>query len=71
MKTAEQIARFTLARRVKYEEATLGQMLARGNHKSLSYQSGLVDGMLIAQRITAGLDAAEAADAALPLEDAA
>lgn len=54
--TAMAIARSTLRRRIQQEETVLGEMLKRGNHKSLSYQSGLVDGLLIAASLTAVLD---------------
>lgn len=54
--TAMAIARSTLRRRIRQEEAVLGEMLKRGNYKSLSYQAGLVDGLLIAASLTAVLD---------------
>ncbi len=66
------VALHSLARRVQHEEGALGQMLARGNHKGLSYQSGLRDGLVIAQQIMAGLETAvDAQPAADSVVDAA
>lgn len=54
------VAQGTLARRIKGESARLGEMLRRGNHAQLSYQSGLVDGLTIAARLT-GLEVQDVA----------
>jgi hypothetical protein len=45
------IAQGTLARRIKLEKANLGEMLRRGAHVRVSYQSGLLDGLMIAAQL--------------------
>lgn len=55
-KTDMAIARGSLRRRIAAEQSRLGEMIRRGNHKGLSYQSGLVDGLNIAASLSALLD---------------
>ena len=53
---AQAIAQGTLRRRIRQEEMRLAGMVSRQEYPKASYQSGLLNGLIIAGRLTSVLD---------------